>query len=154
MTETKKRGPGAPRGRRPRSFICVAVKNGQLISNTYRVKDQEPDSVGGSFPQSVAEEQFEKEFEMKPEKVWGPAFLQNKSSKTKKVSKKTQDLSQIELAGPALGKATYNGWKGDFFPLKDTEEVLFVSMEATDPSNKRTPPPAARISKTELTTTQ
>lgn len=133
------------KGRRPEVCILAAVKDGQLISEKYIIKDQDPASDHGVFLTDGAISKFKEKYGQEPEKIW--KHMYDKKSAQKKSAVKRTPMSR-NFKGMNLTEkseeAEYNGWKGKIFPDSNKEDGLFVFVKHLSAQSK-TPPPAARV---------
>jgi hypothetical protein len=155
------RGPGAPKGRRPVVWVCEAIVgctcgNAKLRSEKYILADKAPNSeASGVFPQEDAEKAFTEQFNIAPQKIWGPMYdkkggQQNKSKKRSSVSR---DFDGMKLSTEECRAAIYNGWNGLVFDIENQEGkamFVFTSEINPEPGKKRAAPGAAKISLSEL----
>jgi hypothetical protein len=140
MSEENKRGRGAPPGRRPIAFICLALINNKIKDETILVKDQAPDTDAGEFPESIAVAEFVKLHNVKPDKVIGPMrpIGGKESSSSASVKKKLnirRDDMNVTLT-ETYKKAVLGEWEGLATEIKDNLDEMFFVFTNPNDSNK------------------
>lgn len=147
MDNTSEKRRGAPKGRRPVSYICGAVVNNSLAMEEIFVKDQDPDSVNGSFPEEHAISEFFKIHGVKPEKIiCSKKGVKKSQGSRKKLQFDRENIDQYQLS-PEQRKAEYGNLIGLVHMCdNDTEKALFIPIgKKNEDETKKTANPAAGI---------
>lgn len=153
---SSKRGPGAPKGKRPVEYICGAIVDSKLVMESFVVHDQTPDdekariaalpkghkdkTKPGIFPQEIAEEAFYEKYGVKPEGVVGPKadYKGGKYNSSKK--RLTIDRDNIDnfTVTSKVKNAIWGDWRGMVMMLKETDSKgLFTPISTVDSSSKK-----------------
>jgi hypothetical protein len=161
-TEEEPRGPGAPKGRRPVVWITAAVVGctcgkAELKAEKISVKDQDPDSLHGSFPQEEAERLFKSEHSVNPVAIYGPLY-DKKGGQPSKVRRKrgsiSRDIADMRLCRDKKQRhGIWEGWHGMACYIEDDEEKVyfcFVREVEPDPEKTRKPPAPGKVNISEL----
>ena len=158
----EKRGPGAPPGRRPVTYLVQKIDgctcgNGKIINEKILVHDQTPENPTGSFPKSIAEDEFEKKYGMKPENILGPIYFKKGGKSFKSRKKKgliSRDIADMKLSmNKPQKKAIWDGWYGVVnFIENDDDKAYFCFIKEVNPQNgkERKPPLPGKVNIAEL----
>lgn len=147
QNEEIKPGPGAPKGRRPVIWLCEAIVgctcgNAQLKSEKILVKDQDPNSLNGVFPQEEAEKMFEAEYGIEPLKVYGPMYdkkggLPNKARRKRGII--SRDVADMRLCRNKKQRhGIWEGWHGIVNYIEgDDDKVYFCFIREVRPDSEK-----------------
>ncbi len=162
-TTEEKRGPGAPKGRRPVIWVCEAVVGctcgeAKLKSERIVLKDQSPDSDHGSFPREAAEKIFLEKYGVEPDNVYGPMY-DKKGGQPNKLKRKrgaiSRDISDMRLCRDKKQRhGIWEGWHGIANYIEDDDEkVYFCFVKEVDPTpgKEKKPPAPGKVNVSEMT---
>ena len=138
---SKKKTPGAPPGRRPVTWVCVANINQAIVVKSIELQDSEPEGPPpGVFPKEDAEKIFMEMYGVEPEVVEGP-FRKNKGMLSVKREKKiTIDRDNIDNYTITLvaKKAKFGDWLGIAHVIEeDSSLFLFSPISHVDSSQNK-----------------
>jgi hypothetical protein len=160
MNGEEKRGPGAPKGRRPVIWVCETIVgctcgNAQLKSEKILLEDQDEGSEAGSFPQEAAEKMFTTKHGVSPTMVYGPMY-DKKGGQVKERRKKgliSRDIADMRLCRDKKQRhGIWDGWHGIANYIEgDDEQVYFCFVKEVMPTGKdRKAPMPGKILVSEL----
>lgn len=149
MSEDKKvENRGAPKGKRPVTFICAGIKDNELIHESFDVEDQDPNpdfddkTRPGIFPKAIALDLFNEKYGMEPQSVIGPIYFrkggQRAAIKSKRLPIDRENYDKYVISNAPQKEAAWGSWIGIMRSVEnDMDKAFFVPVRKSDTDNTK-----------------